>query len=179
MSGFIAENTCRYFLFSESVKKRYCNWSNEGCSSNADCCSQDCVKKNQGTNPRCERSTIHEPCYENYHCDSGLACSSLTYKCCAPYWGSCVKTIDCCDPGHVCREVDDVIYNKCLFPSASFYHRSQTRVLAVLFAMGRLLLWGNAISFNTPVFVDAGNWKIKAQLLNLQASCKNLTNQQT
>lgn len=95
-----------------------CRWSNEGCESDAQCCSSSCERAHEGTNPRCTKSEIMEPCFFDYQCNDKLECGK-SYHCCAPYWAVCTSTDDCCEHQHVCREVEGFIYSRCLFPSSA------------------------------------------------------------
>lgn len=101
-----------------AVEVKRCKWSNEGCSTNEDCCSKHCYKAHSGTNARCERSSLAEPCFASYQCEDGLSCG-LKYTCCSPYWGVCIVSNDCCDPEHVCRWQEGFHYNRCLYPSGA------------------------------------------------------------
>ena len=96
-----------------------CSWSNEGCSTDSDCCSRSCWRAHEGTNPRCRHSTLGEPCVFDYHCGDDLVCGQKHYNCCSPYWKMCTKDSDCCEPDHVCRPVEGFIYDRCLYPSAA------------------------------------------------------------
>ncbi|CAC5403526.1 unnamed protein product [Mytilus coruscus] len=76
-----------------------CKWSNEGCFSNSECCSNSCSLKHPGTEPRCEKSSILSPCLYNYHCERNYICGPKN-KCCSDYWNDCRDETECCDPAH-------------------------------------------------------------------------------
>jgi hypothetical protein len=77
-----------------------CKWSNEGCTTNNECCSGSCITRHPGTGPRCEKSSLLRPCLYNYHCENRAICGSKN-KCCSDYWNDCRSSKDCCDPVHV------------------------------------------------------------------------------
>lgn len=91
-----------------------CKWSNEGCFSNQECCSNGCSLRHPGTEPRCEKSSILGPCLYNYHCERNFICGPKN-KCCSDYWNDCRDETECCDPAHVCLYARGFVYKKCLF----------------------------------------------------------------
>jgi hypothetical protein len=91
-----------------------CKWSNEGCTTNNECCSGSCITRHPGTGPRCEKSSLLRPCLYNYHCENRAICGSKN-KCCSDYWNDCRSSKDCCDPVHVCLYTRGFVYKKCLY----------------------------------------------------------------
>ena len=127
-------STVVILLFILRTETKKCRWSNEGCSLNDDCCSGSCVQQHEGTDPRCEKSAIHFPCFYSYQCEDGLACGNQ-YSCCSPFWGVCSDNGDCCEMKHVCRPEEGFIYKRCLMPSRSnmvFLSRQLPVVLATM-----------------------------------------------
>ncbi|XP_046336907.1 uncharacterized protein LOC124118715 isoform X1 [Haliotis rufescens] len=90
-----------------------CKWSNEGCSSDKECCSGRCEQGHPGTDARCTKSVLHQPCLYTYQCEDRLKCGSHN-KCCSNYWGTCRRPSDCCNKMHYCLEVDGFYYKRCL-----------------------------------------------------------------
>ena len=90
-----------------------CKWPNDGCSANKECCSGKCELLHPGTNPRCARSSMWQPCLSGFHCDSRLRCG-LDHVCCSGHWGTCSDSKNCCENYHVCRKMKGFIYKKCL-----------------------------------------------------------------
>lgn len=108
-----------------------CKMSNEDCSTDSQCCSGNCEKLHEGTNPRCVSSPIHYPCFFSYQCEDGLSCGEH-YNCCAPYWGVCTDKKDCCDASHVCREEDGFTYNRCLSPNRAHQLSGTSHLLSII-----------------------------------------------
>ena len=91
-----------------------CKWSNEGCTFDHECCSKSCSSEHPGTEPRCEKSGMLDPCLYNYHCERAQICGPRN-KCCSDYWNGCRSADDCCDPAHVCLYARGFVYKKCLY----------------------------------------------------------------
>ena len=90
-----------------------CKWANEGCSIDSECCSGVCELLHPGTNPRCAKSGMGQPCLFQFHCDNRMKCRH-NHLCCAGHWDTCSSDKDCCAPHHICRRMKGFVYRKCL-----------------------------------------------------------------
>ncbi|XP_076435768.1 uncharacterized protein LOC143275501 [Babylonia areolata] len=93
-----------------------CKFSNEGCESDKECCSGNCVQAHPGTNQRCTRSSLHKACLYTYQCEERLTCGPAN-ACCSKYWGTCRNDDDCCFRDLRCLEAEGFYYKRCLMGS--------------------------------------------------------------
>eukprot|EP00106_Octopus_bimaculoides_P022277 XP_014789719.1 PREDICTED: uncharacterized protein LOC106883278 [Octopus bimaculoides] len=122
-------------LLLSSFTGYHCKFYNDGCSSDAECCSGRCMQKHEGTNFRCTPSALHQPCVYDYHCSDGLECCEKTYNCCSPIWKDCMYSVDCCDPEHKCIHVKGFTYKRCLVSAtADVIHSTSLPIFSSLVA---------------------------------------------
>ncbi|KAL8574483.1 hypothetical protein ACOMHN_060153 [Nucella lapillus] len=100
-------------LSAEIYRLFNCKFSNEGCDSDNECCSSNCVQAHPGTNHRCTRSSLHRSCLYTYQCEERLTCGPAN-TCCSKYWGMCSRHEDCCYRDLQCLEAEGFYYKRCL-----------------------------------------------------------------